>query len=267
MNSSAPAHHLEKRHHDFMPEHTSIATDYASAVAHPVRIRLVAALADGPRTLESLVSELDGGRATIRRHARALEGLDVLRSTDHHDGTRTYELLREPIIWDTAWGRLPLSAKRSAAAAAVTQMTAAATAAVDRGGFDREDMHLTRTTIRVDEARWRELVDVLGGTLHRLGDLAEAPEPDGSTGPTFKATAMLMLFTGEHAEADAELPASPKGEEEALEDVWAVTDKLDALANRASIDWGRVDALAEQLRLIARSMTESPNARRGHMSS
>ena len=175
-----------------MPEHTSIATDYASALAHPVRIRLVAALADGPRTLESLTSELDARQATILRHARALEGLEVVRANDHQDGTRTYELVREPIFWDTAYGLLPLQAKRSAAAATVTQMTATATAAVDRGGFDREDMHLTRTTIRVDEARWRELVDLLGGTLHRLGDLAEAPEPGGSTEPTFRATAMMM---------------------------------------------------------------------------
>jgi hypothetical protein len=222
---------------------------------------MIAAVADGPRTLESLMSELDASRATVLRHARSLERLDVLRANDDQDGTRSYELLREPIIWDVAWGRLPLPARRSAAAVAVTQMTATATAAVDRGGFDREGIQLTRTTVRVDDARWRQIVDLFGGMLHSLGDLAEAPAPDGSTGPTFQATAMMMLFTGERREADAPCPSSPRGEEETMERVWTLTDELEALANREAISWDRIAAIAEELHSIAGSMKTAPKSR------
>lgn len=237
-----------------MPEHTTIASEYASALAHPVRFRMVAALADGPRTIESLASELDASDATILSHADALESLDVLRPTDHPDGTRTYELLRDPILWDEAWGQLPLAALRAAAAAAVTQISAAATAAVDRGGFDREDIHLTRTALRVDEARWRELVTLLASTLHELGDLAEAPEPDGSTGPTFQATAVMMLFTSELGDAAATIPDSRWEESHALSRTWELSEELEDLAPRATPDWSRIEAIAGELQLIARSM-------------
>lgn len=251
-----------------MPEHTTIATEYASAVAHPIRLRLVAALGEGPRTLESLGSELDASDADILRHASALEELDLLQATDHPDGARTYELRREPVFWDTAWARLPLAAKRSAAAAGVTQLTAAATAAVDRGGFDRPDMHLTRTSLRVDEARWHALAGQFSGMLHRLGDMAEAPEPDGSSGPTFQATAVMMLFTGEHAETDAHVPSPRWDEEEALRRVWDLTEMLAEITPRAITNWDAIAAIAGELRLIAKSMKEhsddAPTQRHAH---
>jgi DNA-binding transcriptional ArsR family regulator len=236
-----------------MPEHTTIAAEYASAVAHPVRFQLVAALADGPRTLESLASELDASAATILLHAGALEGLEVLRAIDHGDGTRTYELLRDPVLWDTAWGRLPVAAKRAAAAAAITQMAAIATAAVDRGGFDRADIHLTRTAIQVDEARWRELAALLAAPLHTLGDIAEAPAPDGSTGPTFQATAVMMLFTGEQTD-HGDAPTEPWDEAQALKRTWELGEELEDLAPREVTDWDRIETLAGELRLIARAM-------------
>ena len=238
-----------------MPEHTTIATEYASAVAHPVRLRLVAALADGPRTLASLTSELDAPEAVVSSHAAALEELDALRGDTHDDGTLTYELRREPIVWDTAWGRLPVPVRRSVAGATVTQMAAMATAAVDRGGFDREDMHLTRTTITVDEARWRELSTLLGGTLHTLGDLEDAPAPDGSTGPTFLATAGMMLFTGEQPEIDAPAP-SGRSSDEALKRIWELSEELDSVGTRSTTDWSSIHSIAEELRLLARSMKD-----------
>lgn len=236
-----------------MAEHT---TEYASALTDPVRYRLVGALADGPRTLESLASELDASSAEILTHATLLERLDVLRATEHGDGTRTYELQREPIIWDTAWGRLPVPTRRSIAAAGTTHMTRMATAAADRGGFDREDVHITRTTVRVDEARWRELSTLLGGMLHTLGDLEEAPAPDGATGPTFQATAVMLLFTDEHAEIEP--PRPDRAENRALTRLWELTEELDALGTRPHTDWARVHDVAEELLLTAQSMRTAP---------
>lgn len=233
-----------------MPEHTSIAAEYAHAVAHPVRSRLIAALADGPRTLESLVSELDESDATVLRHASALEGMKAVRACEHDDGTRTYELLREPIVWDTEWERLPVRVKRSAAASTLTQIAAVATAAVDRGGFDRSDIHLTRTALRVDEARWRELVKLFGGALHSLGDLAEGPDPEE---PAFRATAVMMLFTGEQADP-IEFSGERWQEAQALKRTWELGEELEDVATQTVTDWDRIDAIAGELHLIARSM-------------
>lgn len=239
-----------------MPEHTSIAVEYASAVAHPTRFGLVAALADGPRTVASLASELDADEPTITEHVTALHELGIVQAEHHPDGATTYELLKAPVIWDTAWSQLPLAAKRATAASAVTHITARATAAVDRGGFDRDDMHLTRTTIRVDEARWRTLSTLIGRTFHELGDIAEQPEPDGDT---FLATASLMLFTGERSPADR-APRGREAQSDVVKRVWELTEELADLPLRPDLDWERIEQVAEQVRLIARGMQRQPAA-------
>lgn len=241
-----------------MPKHTTVAAEHASELAHPLRYRLIATLADGPRTEDSLAAELDVPVATIRGHAVALEAMDVLQATEVAGHARTYELGSEPIISDADWGRLPLPTRRSVVAAAVTDFAARASATVDRGGFDREDMHLTRTAIRVDEARWQELARLLGGTLQALGDLAEAPDPDGSTGQTFQANAVMMLFAGEQADTPAYPTPSPLDEEDALRRTWELSEELEAIVPCAATDWGRIHDLADELRLIARSMQALP---------
>ncbi|HWT94269.1 MAG TPA: winged helix-turn-helix domain-containing protein [Solirubrobacteraceae bacterium] len=238
-----------------MPEHTSIAVEYASAVAHPARFRLVAALADGPRTVASLGSELETDEPTIRQHVDALHELGIVESESHPDGTMTYELLKAPVIWDTAWGQLPFAARRATAASAVTHISARATAAVDRGGFDREDIHLTRTTMQVDEEGWKTLTKVLSRALHEVGDVAERPAPAGET---FSATAAIMLFTGERTAAEPP-PVARRNHDDAVATVWELTEELADLPLEPDVDWDRVEALAEQVRLIARGMQRPPS--------
>ena len=229
-----------------MPEQTSIATNYARALADPVRLGIVAALGTGPRTIDSLARQLDVSKQRVSRHARALAGMGLVRATD--DQSRTYELLREPVIWEQAWDELPIPARRECRAAGLAYVNAAATAAIDEGGFDRPDSYFTRTTVRMSEELWCQVAERLGDML-RLLDAAD-DDPNGTP-----ATVVTMLFSGGHAdEAVPDAPAPEFSEEEALESTWDLVEALDSEAtDQLPVRWNRIAALAEQLRLVARA--------------
>lgn len=231
------------------------AAEYAAALADPIRIRLVASLGDGPRTLSSLASELDLSAPELREHVDALVGLHHLAVHDD-DGVVIVEMTSHPILWDDEYGSLPIPARRLASSAAITRIAARATAAVDRGGFDRGDVHLSRTSIVVDEARWAEIVKLLAGTRDALDDMRHDPEAHD---PAFRATAVLMAFTDERdGEEAAGFLARHARDADAGTRIWELVEALGDLAIRPAPDWARIEALAGEVALIARSALGRP---------
>jgi DNA-binding transcriptional ArsR family regulator len=237
-----------------MPEQTSVATSYARALANPVRLGIVGALAQGPRTIESLSRQLDTRKDRVRRHARVLEGMGLVQATDAQP--RTYELVREPVVWEQAWSELPIPARRETMAAILTHVHATASAAVDAGGFDRPDSYLTRSSLRVSEELWREIAELLGDTVRRL-DAAE-DDPNGTP-----ATVVTMLFSGEHADTTTrESPPPDFDAAEARERTYEIVEEVtDIMARDAPMSWDRAAALFEQARLIARAAASLDDAR------
>lgn len=238
-----------------MPQHTSIAGNYARALADPVRLGIVAALASGPRTLDSLARDLDTSKRRLSGHARALAEMGLIRAIAERP--RTYELLREPVLWEDASSELPLPAKRETLAAVLTHIHASASAAIDDGGFDRPDAYITRTALRMSDALWQEIATQFGDLLRRL-DAAD-DDPDGTP-----ATVVTMLFSGEHAESTAPGTPSPNfSESEARERTYDVVEALsDLMIDVESLPWDRIAALGEQLRLVGRAAASLEDARR-----
>jgi DNA-binding transcriptional ArsR family regulator len=237
-----------------VPEHTSVATTYARALADPIRLAIVAALAEGPRSVDSLARQLDVSKQRIGRHARALAGMGLVRATD--DGSRTYELVREPVIWEEAWDELPIPARRECRAAGLAYVQAAATAAIDAGGFDRPDSYFTRTSVRMSEEVWGQVAERLGEMLRWLDEAED--DPNGTP-----ATVVTMLFSGEHADTTTrESPPPDFDAAEARERTYEIVEEVtDIMARDAPMSWDRAAALFEQARLIARAAASLDDAR------
>ncbi|HWT95794.1 MAG TPA: winged helix-turn-helix domain-containing protein [Solirubrobacteraceae bacterium] len=234
----------------------SIGVEYASELSHPFRFRLVAALVDGPRTIAELTQQLGAPDAVVRHHVGHLRQLGFVEQDTPEDGPDTYELLTSLVISDEEWGAMPVEARRAAAATSLTHTGARAVAAIDRGGFDRDDIHITRTTVTVDEAGWNRLTELFHALLRELRERTSAPAPEG---PAFQATGALMLFTDEQAERPAP-PAAPPPDEDALSAADALMDGLSGALVESPVDWESVEVLAERLRLVARASKETPAA-------
>jgi DNA-binding transcriptional ArsR family regulator len=234
-----------------MPAQTNVGTRIATTVAAPGRLRLMAALSDGPKSGATLASSLGTDARAVARHALPLERLGLVTRTVGTARDRVYKLVREPFFSDDAWDQLPIPARRAAAASALSELHAVAAAAIDDGGFDRREIHLTRTALELDERGWRRASEILLETYERLRQLA----PESADSSALRATAVMMLFTAPQAPVtdEAEHEAVEFSEEEALRRTTHLVEELHELVTYETTAWESIVAIVDQLRVVSRA--------------
>jgi DNA-binding transcriptional ArsR family regulator len=164
------------------------------ALAHPLRARIVAIMAGREMTAGQLAAELNASVAAVLHHAAILQECGFLVALAG-EPTR-YAVPPETDLLDHEWARSSTTVKRVGAGTTLQQVHAATIAALAEGGFDRADMHLSRTSLDLDEEGWRELATEMLGWLERLDDIrgrAATRIADGERSHV-AATAVLMLF-------------------------------------------------------------------------
>jgi DNA-binding transcriptional ArsR family regulator len=230
------------------------------AIAHPVRLRIFQAVDGRPMTLDALVRELGEDRRCTLRHLRRLEQSGLVCSTSGPAG-RTYEATTIPAFGDSEYRTLPIATRRAAVAVGLAQIQATAAGALGVGGFDRDDVHLSRRTLTVDPGDWQRLADELAEALERVDAVGEDAE-DAVPGPdAVHATAVVMLFesgTRDACEADRTARFT---REDALLRAWDLNEELaDLLVPHAATDWNAIIDHADRLRVLASAALGSEQA-------
>lgn len=131
------------------------------ALAHPLRIRVLAMLQERPASPVMLARLLDASLGRVAHHVRVLHELGLLElvGTRQRRGAtehiyRAHEL---PRFGDEAWERLDREAKQRVLAAVLGQINAYVSGSAAAGGFDRRDANLSRVPLRLDHEGWRRL--------------------------------------------------------------------------------------------------------------
>jgi DNA-binding transcriptional ArsR family regulator len=245
--------HPEAQEGSPMASPSELAPALARAVGNPMRVRILAALGDGPRTLERLVAEVDADRRSVTRHAGVLEQAGLVQRTGPR-GRATYSLSRTLMFSDDEYGAIPSTAREAAVAAALAHCHTAAVSALEQGGFDREDIHLSRTTLELTEPQWRELATGFADLLDRVEAMADSsPAPADER---CRASAVMMLFERpalRHARSEIHEEPEPFSVEEGLDRAWGLSEEIDDALTGAGADWATVVALADRLRVVARA--------------
>jgi DNA-binding transcriptional ArsR family regulator len=182
----------------------------ARALAHPTRLRLVALLGEREASTSELAKVLDAPVGRIAHHVRALRAAGLIeqtRETRVRGATqRFYRSVRRPLVTDEGWGASDPLTRQVIATGAIDSMLAYARAAAGAGGFDRADVHVTRTLMRVDDEGFRQLAAAFAALLEQVGTIeqaaAERLEDSGEAG--LDAGLGLLLF-----EATRLLPPLP----------------------------------------------------------
>ncbi len=192
---------------------------YVRALAHPLRIRILAMLEERASSPVRLSAQLDASLGTVAYHVRTLEqlGLVKLVSTRQRRGATEhyYQALEHPGFTDEAWEGLEPAAKQRLLSAMLRQIGEYAHRSAAAGGFDDADAHITRTALKLDELgrselagvtkRWLEDVERIEAgaqeRLERAGDPHAEPIDVGL---------VIMLFRALPFSADAADPAAPK---------------------------------------------------------
>lgn len=175
---------------------------FVKALAHPMRVRILALLQERTATPRELAQWLGSTLGTVSYHVRALYDLGLLelvRTTQvrgaiaHHYRTR-----ERPRISDEAWAAAPAIAKQAAVGAALLTISDYAQGSTAAGGFERDGAQLSRVTPRLDATGWQQAAKACEKLLAELARIEEAAAKRLAKDPhapgVADATVVTMLF-------------------------------------------------------------------------
>jgi DNA-binding transcriptional ArsR family regulator len=153
---------------------------YVKALAHPLRIRILAMLSERRASPTQLARTLDAPVGTVAYHVRTLRNLGVIEQVDSRVVRGTvehfYEAIQPPRFSDEAWGRLDHVGKQRMLSAMLTQIGDYVSGSAAAGGFDRADAHFSRTSLRLDEKGFRKLAAAMTKWLEEADKIQAAAQ-------------------------------------------------------------------------------------------
>ena len=200
-----------------MKRETASAVDsrLAKALAHPLRVQLLAALNEGVASPNELAKKLDEPLTNVSYHVRMLHDLGCIElvETEPRRGAleHYYRAIVRPFFGDRDWKRLPRNARGSISDAVLQLVWEDTATALKEGLFDaRTDRHLSRSVLAIDEQGWEDLQDLLAETLESaMGIQAEsASRASKGDGETFAVNLVMMSHPTPTSAKETTAPAS-----------------------------------------------------------
>lgn len=144
----------------------------AKALAHPLRLEILRHLGDRTASPSEIAAEIGAPLTNVSYHVRKLRALGLIklvRKTPKRGVVEHYySAKRRRDVTDSAWAQTPPIVKEALVGPVVDSAAELLTGAAASGGFDRADMHFTRSHRDVDERGWKEMAAVLMNTLREL---------------------------------------------------------------------------------------------------
>jgi len=150
-------------------------------VQHPVRVDALAILNEREASPAQIARTIGEDLNKVGNHVKALyeHGCIELVRTAKKRGAEEhfYRASLRPYIGDAEWAQLSPEARHEISALMFQAIVAEALAAFRAGKFDaRLDRHVSWRAMTLDEQGWRELMQELGDSLHRIEAIAVAAE-------------------------------------------------------------------------------------------
>ena len=200
-----------------MKRQTASAVDsrLAKALAHPLRVQLLAALNEGVASPNELAKKLDEPLTNVSYHVRMLHDLGTIELVDTEPRRGAlehyYRAVVRPFFADREWKRLPKNARGSISDAVLQLIWDDTAEAIKTGIFDeRENRHLSRTVLNVDDEGWDELNELLVELVDRAmliqADSATRAAKNGDE--AFNVNLVMMSHPTPSSAKDTTAPAS-----------------------------------------------------------
>jgi DNA-binding transcriptional ArsR family regulator len=147
------------------------------ALSHPLRVRMLMLLNQKVASPSELADELDEPLGNVSYHMRFLADLKMVKlvRTEPRRGAveHYYEALEPPLISDDDWAQLPVALRRSLSDSTLADIARDLRGAGEAGGFDRENIHVSRVALTLDQQGWDELSGLLSQLLERAREVQE----------------------------------------------------------------------------------------------
>jgi hypothetical protein len=178
-------------------------------------VQLLAGLNEGVASPNELAKKLDEPLTNVSYHVRMLHDLGCIElvETEPRRGAleHYYRAVVRPFFGERDWKRLPKNARGSISDAVLQLVWDDASEAIKSGLFDeRDDRHLSRSVLVVDDQGWEELHDVLADTLDRAMQIQadSASRASKDDGDTFSVNLVMMTHPTPSSAKETTAPSS-----------------------------------------------------------
>jgi DNA-binding transcriptional ArsR family regulator len=175
---------------------------FVKALAHPMRVSILARLQERRATPRELAEWMDASLGVVSYHVRTLHKLGVIElvattqvrgAVAHH-----YRAKERPRFSDESWAAASPVVKQAAVAATLATVAEYANASDAAGGFERDEAALNRRRLRLDAKGWEAAAAACVKLVGRLAEIEAAaqkrlekdPHAEGFT----DASVVIMLF-------------------------------------------------------------------------
>lgn len=153
-----------------------ITQQLAKALAHPLRMRILASLHRGISSPNQLSQELDEPLGNVSYHVKTLLEYDCIElvKTEPRRGAveHFYRATERAFFSDEDWAKIPASTRKGISGVVLESIGEDATRALVEGTIEkRTDSHITRTPLLLDEQGWRDLSALLNDVLERAAEI------------------------------------------------------------------------------------------------
>jgi DNA-binding transcriptional ArsR family regulator len=198
------------------PKGAGVNMQLVKALAHELRVEILTILNERMASPNELAKELDEGLSQVSYHVKVLKDYECIQlvKTEPRRGAveHYYRATSRAFLTDRDWHELPDSVRPGLSADLLELIRGDAVWALEEGTFDaREDRHMSRTPLILDEEGWGEVLDLmedaLSGIVRTQKKAATRLAKSGEEG--FSATVAMMGF--ELPEAPSQRRRVPKG--------------------------------------------------------
>jgi DNA-binding transcriptional ArsR family regulator len=145
----------------------------AKALSHPIRVQVLTILHRRVASPNQIAQELGEGLSQVSYHVKVLKDFNCVElvRTEPRRGAveHFYRATARAFLTDSDWEALPDSVRHSISAIAVQTVVQDLMEGLEGGTFDsREDRHVSRTPLIVDDEGWRDISSLLSDTLDRV---------------------------------------------------------------------------------------------------
>lgn len=154
-----------------------LPTAVAKALSHPLRHRLLIVYNQRPASPSEVAQRLGEPLGDVAYHTKRLleHGcLELVGTSPGRGGLKhTYRATLRYELEDDTWSELPPSLRGTLAGRAVEEIGRDIASGAAAGGFDDDDMHLSRVRLELDDQGRLELTKLLRETVARADAIAE----------------------------------------------------------------------------------------------
>jgi DNA-binding transcriptional ArsR family regulator len=149
----------------------------AKALAHPLRLEILRRLGDRTASPSELAEEMGAPLTNVSYHVRKLRALGLIklvRKTPKRGVIEHYYSAQpRKAIGDHAWGQTPPIVKSALVGPTIEDISRKLAEAANAGGFDRSDMHLSASYMKLDLEAWQAVAKALLEAIDKIDRIEE----------------------------------------------------------------------------------------------